>query len=119
MTKKEKKYVTPDPLVYMASMYAEYCYLEHTFVQNHQVLFGVKAELYNMVKAELDVYEGAWHLYCAACKKYSKYICYNYYSKRQTDLMEWGELLYGEVRYDSDKERKQYGIKKYQPKKRY
>ena len=109
---KVTKNITPDPLVYMASMYAEYCYLDHTFIQKHQCLFGVKAELYDMVRAEIDRYEGAWHLYWAACKKY----CVPYQKKNSgTNLLDWGELLYGEVRFDSSTERKQYRIKPYNP----
>lgn len=108
--------VNPEPLVLMASMYDEYLYLDIVFVQKHQCLFGVKAELYNMVKANLDAYEGAYTLYKAALKKYYKQFMCDYRTKHQVDLLNWGVLLYGEERWDTNKERIQYGIKKYKPK---
>lgn len=111
--------VNPEPLVVMASMYDEYKYLDIVHVQKHQNLFGVKAELYNMVKADLDAYEGAYMLYQAACKRYYK--SYGYFDARDWNirLLDWGEILYGEVRYCSDKERAQYDIKEYKPKYRH
>lgn len=116
-TRKTRKVtVNPEPLVLMASMYDEYLYLDTVFVQKHQCLFGVKAELYNTVKADLDKYEGAWLLYEATYNKYYTQFRYNYQLKHQVDLLDWGVLLYGEERWDSDEERSQYGIKKYRPK---
>ena len=113
-TKKRPVTVNPEPLVLMASLYDEYLYLDTMFVQRHQCLFGVKAELYNMVKANIDVYEGAYLLYKAAYKKY--YTRFDYRTRHQIELLDWGVLLYGEERYSSEKERSQYGIKMYKPK---
>lgn len=119
MAKTSRVTVNPEPLVLMASMYDEYMYLDIAFVQRHQCLFGVKAELYNMVKDNLDAYEGAYMLYKAARKRYHK--SYGYFDARSWDirLLDWGELLYGETRWSSDKERAQYGIKEYKPKRRW
>lgn len=117
-TTTNKVTINTEPLVLMASMYDEYLYLDIMFVQKHQCLFGVKAELYNTVKANLDTYEGAYTLYKAACKKYSKQLYISYRLRKQIRLLDWGELLYGETRYDSDKERKEYNIKAYKPKHR-
>lgn len=112
------KPINAEPLVLMASMYDEYMYLDEVFVKNHQCLFGVKAELYNTVKADLDKYEGAYIMYQAALKKYSNQCRYTTNSRNYWDtrLLSWGELLYGEGRWNSSKERKQYGIKEYKPK---
>lgn len=112
MKRKNTKTVHTEPLVLMASMYDEYRYLDVVFVQNHMCLFGVKAELYNTVKASLDAYEGAYTLYKAARSKY----CKSFRDMRETRILEWGELLYGETRWDSDQERKDYGIKTFKPK---
>ena len=108
-----KQYLNPEPLVLMASMYREYVYLDINFVQKHQCLFGVKAELYNMVKADLVAYEGAYNMWENAYKKYAYSKQCSYKTRKQMQLLDWGELLYGEVRFCSDKERKQYGIKFY------
>lgn len=116
MAKRTQK-VHVEPLVLMASMYHEYLYLDEVFVKNRQCLFGVKSELYNTVKADLDKYEGAYLMYQAATEKYKKTMSFR--DKCETQLLEWGELLYGEVRYSSDKEREQYGIKEYKYKKHY
>ena len=114
MVKTKKMTANTEPLIYMASLYNEYLYLDTVFVQRHQCLFGVKAELYNMVKANIDVYEGAYLLYKAAYKKY--YTQFDYRTRHQIELLDWGVLLYGEERYSSEKERSQYGIKMYKPK---
>jgi hypothetical protein len=116
MAKTSRVTVNPEPLVLMASMYDEYLYLDIVFVQKHQCLFGVKAELYNTVKANLDAYEGAYILYKAAYKKYYNQFKYNYQLMSKVDLLDWGMLLYGEIRWCSNKERKDYGIKEYKPK---
>lgn len=109
------KYV--DSLILMASMYDEYLYLDIAFVKEHKCLFGVKSELYNTVKANKDAYEGAYLLYRALYKRFHKEIIrLNFSTKVETELLDWGELLYGETRYDSDKERKDYGIKEFKPK---
>ena len=116
MVKTTKVTINTESLILMASMYDEYKYLDTVFVQKRQCLFGVKAELYNTVKANLNAYEGAYILYQAARKRYHK--SYGYFDARSWDirLLDWGELLYGEVRWSSDKERAQYGIKAYKPK---
>ena len=89
-TKKTPVTVNPEPLVLMASLYDEYLYLDTMFVQRHQCLFGVKAELYNLVNSNLDAYEGAYLLYKAAYKKY--YAQVDYYTKHQVELLKWGTL---------------------------
>lgn len=113
--KDNRKNVTinTEPLILMASMYDEYLYLDITFVQNHQCLFGVKSELYNTVKANLDAYEGAYILYRAAQKRYHEQLIGNPEKKMQIRLLDWGELLYGETRWSSDEERAEYGIRAY------
>lgn len=108
--------ISVEPLVLMASMYDEYLYLDAVFVQKHQCLFGVKAELYNTVKADIDAYEGAYTMYQALRRRYHKELVCNSRLRYETRLLEWGELLYGEERWTSDKEREDYGIKKYKPK---
>ena len=112
MKKRTMKPINSEPLVIMASMYEEYMYLDIVFVQKHQCLFGVKSELYNTVKADIEAYEGAYIMYKAARSKYVKTSKDRY----DTKLLDWGELLYGETRWDSDQERKEYGIKKFKPK---
>lgn len=105
------KITTIEELYLAASMYNEYKFLEETFLNKHWVLFGVKQELVDVVRADLEMYEAAYNMYMTAIKYKYGYARYGYAMKVP---MHWQVLLYDGV-YDcyamyKDRELEMYPI---------